>query len=104
MYVIKTIQIGELAHTEQLEAINEVQLLASIQSPYVVKYFDSFVENETLYIVMEYCNRGDLKGLLKRRKSKVCNCCLVNLLVKMPLLRPSSPNLALPFTPPPPPG
>ncbi|GMI03131.1 hypothetical protein TrRE_jg5845 [Triparma retinervis] len=69
-YVIKTIQIGELTHTEQLEAINEVKLLASIQSPYVVKYFDSFVENETLYIVMEYCNRGDLKGLLKRRNSK----------------------------------
>jgi serine/threonine protein kinase len=70
-YVIKTIKIGELTHAEQLEAINEVKLLASIQSLYVVKYFDSFVENETLYIVMEYCNRGDLKGLLKRRKSKV---------------------------------
>ena len=70
VYVIKTIPIGELSHSEQMEAINEVKLLASIQSPYVVKYFDSFVEQETLHIVMEYCNRGDLKGLLKRRKAK----------------------------------
>ncbi|GMH65312.1 hypothetical protein TL16_g04166 [Triparma laevis f. inornata] len=37
----------------------EVQLLASIHSPYVVKYFDSMVENETLYIVMEYYKKNE---------------------------------------------
>ena len=69
-YVIKTVPIGELSSNEQMEAINEVKLLAAVNSPYVVKYFDSFVEKDTLYIVMEYCDRGDLKGLLKRCKSK----------------------------------
>ena len=69
-YVLKNISIGELSHKEQLEAINEVKLLASITSVYVVKYFDSFVEEDTLHIVMEYCDKGDLKGLLKREKKK----------------------------------
>lgn len=42
---------------EKHEAVNEVMLLASINSPYVVKYYDSFMENDELHIVMEYCNR-----------------------------------------------
>ena len=69
-YVIKTISIGELSLDEQMDAINEVKLLASVESPHVVKYFDSFVESDTLYIVMEFCDRGDLKQLLKRKKNK----------------------------------
>lgn len=68
LYIYITCLTSLLHASQQMEAIMEVQLLASIHSPYVVKYFDSMVENETLYIVMEYCNRGDLKGLLKRRR------------------------------------
>lgn len=44
---------------EKHEAVNEVMLLASINCPYVVKYYDSFMENDELHIVMEYCNRCD---------------------------------------------
>ena len=72
-YVIKKIEIGELTATEQMDAINEVKLLASVNSNNVVQYFDSFVESDVLYIVMEYCDKGDLKQLLKRRKSKTTN-------------------------------
>lgn len=45
---------------EKHEAVNEVMLLASINCPYVVKYYDSFMENDELHIVMEYCNRCDI--------------------------------------------
>ncbi len=67
-YVLKTIPIADLPEKEQNEAINEVRLLASIESLYVVRYYDSFVEADTLHIVMEHCDRGDLKALLLRRK------------------------------------
>jgi serine/threonine protein kinase len=49
-----------------MEAINEVTILARMDSPHIVQYFDSFVEDDTLHIVMEFCNRGDLSGLLKQ--------------------------------------
>ena len=69
-YVIKTIQIEELSVEEQQEATNEVKLLHSIQSDFVVKYYDSFLDNMNLCIVMEYCDLGDLKGLLKKESKR----------------------------------
>ena len=70
VYVIKIIRIGELTHKEKGEAINEVRLLADIDSSFIVQYFDSFIDQESLHIVMEYCNRGDLNMLLRKAKEK----------------------------------
>lgn len=39
-----------------------------MNSIYVVQYFSSFLEDDYLNIVMEYCNRGDLAGILKSAK------------------------------------
>jgi NIMA (never in mitosis gene a)-related kinase len=74
LYVIKNIRIVELAFKEQNDAINECQILAQLDSPYVVKYFDSFIERGALLIVMEYCNRGDLANLVKKAKEKSVIC------------------------------
>jgi NIMA (never in mitosis gene a)-related kinase len=65
-YVIKTISIAELSQKEQLEAANEVKILATMDSAVVVRYYDSFVEDKVLNIVMEYCDRGDLKNLIDK--------------------------------------
>lgn len=70
IYVIKNIRIKELASREQYEAINEVQILSKMESPYVVQYFDSFIANNNLNIVMEYCNKGDLQKMIKKAQSK----------------------------------
>jgi NIMA (never in mitosis gene a)-related kinase len=69
-YVIKNVRIAELNYKEQTEAINEVQILSQLKSLYVVRYFDSFIEKDSLHIVMEFCNRGDLQNLLKKAKEK----------------------------------
>lgn len=74
LYVIKNIRIIELSYKEQNDAINECQILAQLVSPYVVKYFDSFIEKGALLIVMEYCNRGDLQNLIKKAKEKEVTC------------------------------
>lgn len=47
----------------------EIEVMARLESPYIVKYFDSFVQLEKkVNIVMEYCEHGDLHKLLKKRK------------------------------------
>lgn len=66
VYVIKSVRISELSFKEQGEAINEVKILAQMNSPYVVHYYDSFIDGDSLQIVMEFCNRGDLQNLLKK--------------------------------------
>lgn len=69
-YVIKDIRIVDLSKKEQMNAVNEVKLLAKIKCDYVVKYYDYYIDNEALHIVMEYCNKGDLSHLIKRAKEK----------------------------------
>ena len=69
-YVIKNVRISDLSKKEQMEAINEVDILAKMDSPYVVKYFDSFIAHNCLQIVMEYCNKGDLQKMIKRAQKK----------------------------------
>lgn len=73
-YVIKTVRIAELSYKEQEEAINEVRILSAMDSPYVVKYYDSYLETDSLYIVMEFCNKGDLQNLVKKAKQKSLIC------------------------------
>lgn len=70
IYVIKTVRIVDLSVKEQQTAINEVTILSQLQSPFVVHYFDSFISGESLHLVMEYCNKGDLQGLIKKAKEK----------------------------------
>lgn len=52
VYVMKMVRIAELSNREQAEAINEVQILAQMKSPYVVCYYDSFIEKDSLHIGM----------------------------------------------------
>ncbi|POM72532.1 Protein Kinase [Phytophthora palmivora] len=42
--------------------------------PNLVQYNDSFVEEQTLYLVMEYCADGDLYDYLSRRKQRTMSC------------------------------
>lgn len=75
-YVIKTVRIKEMSRAEQIDAIGEVKLLADMHSPYVVRYLDSFISPDSLNIVMEFCNYGDVQGLLKKAKTKKGVTCL----------------------------
>ena len=41
------------------EAKNESMILSKLSFKYVVKYYDSFIEDDCLNIIMEYCEKGD---------------------------------------------
>ena len=72
VYVIKQISLLGLTEKEISEYKSEAKLLSSIKSNYVVKYFDSFIDNHYLNILMEYCDGGDLYQYLeKNRKKKI---------------------------------
>lgn len=77
---MKTVRIAELSEQEQWDAINEVKLLASMDSQYVVRYYDSFINKENLSIIMEFCNKGDLQRLIKKAKSSGVTCLLENVI------------------------
>ena len=68
IYVIKQIPLSGLSEKERNEVEQEAKILHSINSNYVVKYYDSFKENDNLNIVMEYCDGGDLNDFLIEKK------------------------------------
>ena len=70
IYVIKQISLEGLTDFQINQVYSEVKILSLIKSKYVVKYYDSFLENDNLNIVMEYCDNGDLCNYLNEQKMK----------------------------------
>ena len=70
IYVIKQIPLFNLTQEEISNVKLEAKILKTINSKYVVKYYDSFLENNHLNIVMEYCNGGDLGQYINSHKNK----------------------------------
>lgn len=56
---------------ERRNAEVEAQVLASLKHPYIVKYSESFVHDQVLCILMDYCEGGDLwQYIAQRRKQR----------------------------------
>jgi serine/threonine protein kinase len=68
---IKIISIQRLGNTSLTAALNEVRILSSVDSPYVVKYLESFVDKteSQLWIVMELLEGGDFGDLINESLS-----------------------------------
>lgn len=47
IYALKKVNLGVLSQKEKENALNEVRILASAKSPYIISYKDSFIESET---------------------------------------------------------
>ncbi|XP_032326656.1 serine/threonine-protein kinase Nek1 isoform X4 [Camelus ferus] len=67
-YVIKEINISRMSNKEREESRREVAVLANMKHPNIVQYRESFEENGSLYIVMDYCEGGDLFRRINAQK------------------------------------
>jgi len=67
-YVIKQVPLFGLSQEQISDVKLEAKILSSVKSIYIVRYFDSFEENNYLNIVMEYCNGGDLCQFIEKNK------------------------------------
>ncbi|XP_039508028.1 uncharacterized protein LOC120463186 isoform X2 [Pimephales promelas] len=69
-YVVKQMNSRD---GEELNSVKkEVEILKTLQFGYIVTYVDSFEEKEAgrIYIVMEYCEGGDLSKLMGKQKDE----------------------------------
>lgn len=59
---MKKIKMLKLSNKEKENALNEIRILASVSSPYIISYKDAFYHDASseLCIVMEYADKGDL--------------------------------------------
>ena len=62
IYALKKVKLKKLSDKEKQNALNEVRILASIKSTFVISYKEAFIDEteSSLCIVMEYADKGDL--------------------------------------------
>ncbi|XP_053577005.1 serine/threonine-protein kinase Nek4 isoform X2 [Bombina bombina] len=71
-YVIKKLNLQNAPRRERKAAEQEAQLLSRLKHPNIVAYKESWEgEDGLLYIVMGYCEGGDLYHKLKEQKGKL---------------------------------
>mmetsp|Transcript_42904 Transcript_42904/g.101869 ORF Transcript_42904/g.101869 Transcript_42904/m.101869 type:complete len:545 (+) Transcript_42904:334-1968(+) len=69
-YAMKEVNLKGMNRADRQEAIDEARILASVNCGYITQHYDSFIENEKLYIVMELADKGSLRSLIKARNGK----------------------------------
>jgi serine/threonine protein kinase len=64
--VIKEIDLGNCPRDDRDALFSEISILKSVSHPNVVRYIDSSLDADTnkLLILMEYCDGGDVSGLI----------------------------------------
>lgn len=60
-YVLKKINLKNLNTAQQKEAFKEAKILKKVKHPNIIRYFQSFRDDGSLYIIMEYAEGGDLQ-------------------------------------------
>ena len=72
IYALKKVKLLNLSEKEKENSLNEVRILASVKSNFVVSYKEAFFDEKdnTLCIVMEFADRGDLyQKIVAHKKS-----------------------------------
>ena len=74
IYALKKVKLMNLSEKEKLNSLNEVRILASIKSNFVISYKEAFFDEKdnTLGIIMEFADNGDLyQKIVECKKKKI---------------------------------
>lgn len=68
--VWKEVNYGAMSEKEKQLIVSEVNILRELRHPHIVRYLDRVIDKQAtkIYIVMEYCEGGDLSQYIKRKK------------------------------------
>ncbi|NXA79514.1 NEK2 kinase, partial [Thryothorus ludovicianus] len=89
--VWKELDYGSMTESEKQMLVSEVNLLRELRHPNIVRYYDRIIDRSstTLYIVMEYCDGGDLASLIAKcaKERHVKSACAAHFLDESFILR-----------------
>lgn len=66
-YALKEIDLTYLSDKDKKSAQNEVQFLKVLRGPTIVKFWESFVHSQKIYIVMEFATQGALSSQIAKK-------------------------------------
>lgn len=70
--VWKELDYGSMTDAEKQLLVSEVNLLRELKHPNIVRYHDRIIDKVStkIYIVMEYCEGGDLGALISKHRKE----------------------------------
>jgi len=69
-YAMKQIDIKKMSSKERKAAVNEIRILASLNCPYIIRFYEAFIEDDRLHIVTDYAAYGDLFRQMKKHAAR----------------------------------
>jgi NIMA (never in mitosis gene a)-related kinase len=69
-FVMKTVDTSRMSSKERKGALNEAKVLAALKHPYIVAYRESYMNGNSLCIVMDYAEGGDLFKVIDKNRRK----------------------------------
>jgi len=68
--VWKELDYGLMSDKEKEQIVTEVNILRELKHPNIIRYYDRIIDKKEskIYIIMEYCEGGDINQLIKRYK------------------------------------
>ena len=71
VYAMKKSKKRVVTKSERERSLEEVFVLVAIQSPFIVRYYHSFIQESHLHILLEYCEGHSLERLVEEQRA----CC-----------------------------
>jgi serine/threonine protein kinase len=68
LVIIKQIPVEQMTKDERQAALNEVKVLAMLDNPNIIKYYENYLEDKALMIVMEYAPGNKTMAILPSMK------------------------------------
>ncbi|KAL4435377.1 hypothetical protein ABPG74_022860 [Tetrahymena malaccensis] len=70
--VWKEMNYGRMSEREKQQLVAEVNIIRELKHPNIVRYYDRIIEKKDtkIFIIMEYCEGGDVGTLLKKCKKE----------------------------------
>ena len=69
VYACKVVSIRNKSPRQIVEMEKEVQILSRLEHPNIIKLHQALRTQNNLYLFMDYCDEGDLKGFIRKVES-----------------------------------
>jgi len=67
---LKRINVDSIDAKSREKCLKEVNLLQSLDHPNIIRYYDSFITDDDLVIIVEWAAAGDLKRQLRKAQER----------------------------------
>jgi NIMA (never in mitosis gene a)-related kinase len=68
LYAMKKISLKNISNNQKKYLLSELKILSEHNCQYIIKYYDSFVFDDSINYIMEYCAKGTLYGAIKNKQ------------------------------------